>query len=58
MSVYPVVAGMTMYNSSVDPYHAEESRYECQECGARVDAGGTCDGCGRDALLNIAVPRE
>jgi primosomal protein N' len=49
---------MTMYNSSVDPYHAEESRYECRDCGARVETGGECDGCGSDALMNIAVPRE
>lgn len=49
---------MTMYNGSVDPYHAEESYYECRNCGARVETDGKCDGCGSDALMNIAVPRE
>jgi primosomal protein N' len=49
---------MTIYHSSVDPYHPEESRYECRDCGARVETSGECDGCGSDALMNIAVPRE
>lgn len=49
---------VTMYNSSIDPYHPEESRYECRDCGARVETDGKCDGCGSDALMNIAVPRE
>ena len=25
---------MTLYNGSMDPYHAEESYYECCNCGA------------------------
>lgn len=49
---------MTMYNCEVDPYQAEEGYYECLECGARGDSAGVCDGCGSDALVNIAVPRE
>ena len=49
---------MVIYNRDVDPYHPEESRYECRVCGARVETGGTCEACGSESLQNIAVPRE
>jgi len=58
ITVCSLVYTMTMYNSEVDPYRAGEGYYECLECGARGDSAGVCDGCGSDALVNIAVPRE
>ncbi|SDX87085.1 rubrerythrin-like domain-containing protein [Halobellus clavatus] len=49
---------MVIYNGSIDPYHPDESRYECRICGARADEGGVCEQCGEASLVNIAVPRE
>lgn len=49
---------MTMYNCELDPYDSEEDYYECLECGARGGSAGVCEGCGCDALVNLAVPRE
>ncbi|MGQ4555320.1 DUF7129 domain-containing putative zinc-binding protein [Halobellus sp. GM3] len=49
---------MVIYNGTVDPYHPEESRYECLACGARAEDGGVCERCDSQSLVNIAVPRE
>lgn len=49
---------MVIYHGNVDPYKPDESRYECRNCGARIDSGGVCDNCGSDSLVNLAVPRE
>ena len=49
---------MTVYNAEVDPYRPQGGYYECTECSARVETDGICGGCGCDALVNIAVPRE
>ena len=58
MMVGSVIRCMTVYNAEVDPYRPEGGYYECTECGARVETDGICEGCGCDALVNIAVPRE
>ncbi|RLM57518.1 rubrerythrin-like domain-containing protein [Halobellus sp. Atlit-31R] len=49
---------MVIYNGTVDPYHPQETRYECRTCGARAESDGVCDTCGGESLVNIAVPRE
>lgn len=52
---------MTVYNTSIDPYVAEETRYECHECGNRFEADtrvGSCPGCGAGAIQNLCVSRE
>ncbi len=45
---------------NVDPYHAEQSYYECIACGDRevsAEHVGRCPDCG-GAVRNIAIPRE
>jgi len=49
---------MVIYHGNVDPYHPDESRYECRNCGARIESGGLCEICGSESLVNLAVPRE
>jgi rubrerythrin len=61
LSLTRVVGSVTVYNTSIDPYVAEETRYECHECGNRFEADtrvGSCPGCGAGAIQNLCVSRE
>ncbi len=58
MTVCVLLPHMVIYHGTVDPYHPDESRYECRECGARIESGSVCEMCGSESLVNLAVPRE